>query len=143
MALEDDFQTLSKEGGYVFVTYTATPKDAARALSVRETVRRQAMVAYHEKGGRYTTSEQNGDCQTNGKTRMQRNLTKFKLDRTLSVEISTSASREAALPTSSERPSNHHLPALDACVTELGPGAWELLHFCTAHQSSKISFPEH
>ena len=142
MVLKHDFQTLSEEGGYVFVTYTATPKDAARALSVREAVRRQAMVAYHEKGGQYATSEQRGHCQSNGKARMHRNMTKFKLDRTSSLQIPNSASCEAAQPASAERPLNHHLPGLDPYVTELGPGAWELLHFCTAYQSSKMFVQE-
>ena len=145
MVLKHDFQTLSEEGGYVFVTYTATPKDSARASSVREAVRRQAMVAYHEKGGQYATyatSEQHGDCQSTGKARMHRNMTKFKLDRTSSLQIPNSTSREAAQPTSSERPLNHHLPALDPYVTELGPGAWELLHFCTAYQPSKMFVQE-
>jgi hypothetical protein len=142
MVLKHDFQTLSEGGGYVFVTYTATPKDAARTSSVREAVRRRAMVAYHEKGGRYATSEQHGHCQLDGKARMHRNMTKFKLDRTSSLQIPNSASREAAQPAPLEQPLNHHLPALDPYVTELGPGAWELLHFCTAYQSSKMSVPE-
>jgi hypothetical protein len=98
MALPDGLRSLSQEDGYVFVNYTATPRDAVRAMSIRELVRRRAVVGYHERGHKYALAEQHERHQGDEKERMRRNMSKFRITRTSYSRMPGPASNEAHTP---------------------------------------------